>query len=54
MQFIRLHKYSLGLLPAAVTIGWAFRGHSATLQLVLLLNFAVLMLHQFEEYAWPG
>jgi hypothetical protein len=25
-----------------------------TIQKILLLNFAVLLLHEFEEYGWPG
>ena len=54
MQFIRRHWYSLGLVPAAAAIAWGFWGHLGTIQFILLLNFAALMLHQFEEYAWPG
>ena len=34
--------------------GWALLGHLRTVQVILLLSFAVLTLHQFEEYAWPG
>jgi hypothetical protein len=29
-------------------------GHLRTVQLILLVNFVALMLHQFEEYGWPG
>jgi hypothetical protein len=37
-----------------MAIGWAVAGDLTRAQLILLLNFAVLILHQFEEYAWPG
>ena len=54
MQFIRRHWYDLGLALAVVAVVWALLGHLRTVQLILLLNFAVLTLHQFEEYGWPG
>jgi hypothetical protein len=54
MQFIRRHWYDLGLALAVAAIVWALLGHLRTVQLILLLNFVVLTLHQFEEYGWPG
>jgi hypothetical protein len=54
MRFIRRHWYSLGLAVAFICVLWAFVGALRTVQLILLLNFVVLLLHQFEEYAWPG
>ena len=54
MQFIRRHWYSLGLAFTVLAVGWALLGDLRTVQVILLLNFAVLTLHQFEEYAWPG
>ena len=54
MKFVRRHWYSLGLAFGAVAVAWAFLGNLSTVQGILLLNFAVLTLHQFEEYAWPG
>ena len=54
MQFIRRHWYSLGLGFAVIAVVWSFLGDLRTVQVILLLNFAVLPLHQFEEYAWPG
>ena len=54
MQFIRRHWYNLGLALAVVAVVWALLGHLRTVQLILLLNFIGLTLHQFEEYGWPG
>jgi hypothetical protein len=54
MPFIRRHWYSLGLAVTAAAVAWAFLGDLRAVQVILLLNFAVLPLHQFEEYAWPG
>ena len=54
MQFLRRHWYSLGLAVGGTAIAWAFLGTLKTVQVILLLNFAALTLHQFEEYACPG
>jgi hypothetical protein len=54
MRFILRHWYNMGIVVGVVSITWAFFGHLSTVQSILLLNFAVLTLHQFEEYAWPG
>src|SRR5215467_7417393 len=54
MQFIRRHWYNLGIAFAAIAVAWASFGHLTTVQVILLLNFAVLPLHQFEEYGWLG
>lgn len=51
--FIR-HWYDVGLalvIPAAL---WAWTGNLPTVQLILLLNFIVILIHQFEEYRLPG
>jgi hypothetical protein len=50
------HWYNIGLVIAigvlVLLIGrWQMFD---VLQRLLLLNFAVLLLHQFEEYGWPG
>ncbi|GAA2981512.1 hypothetical protein JOD63_002635 [Microbacterium terrae] len=54
MRWFRTHWYDLGLVVgiAALVVGAivGFKG----LQLILLLNFATLLLHQFEEYRLPG
>ena len=54
MQFIRRYWYVLGVVFAVAAVFWALLGDLRTVQTILLLNFAVLPLHQFEEYAWPG
>ena len=54
MRFIRRYWYNLGLALAVVAVVWALLGHLKTVQLILLLNFVVLTLHQFEEYSCPG
>jgi hypothetical protein len=54
MRFLRRHWYSVGLLWAVIAIAWALFGRLPTVQVILLLNFTALMLHQFEEYGWPG
>ena len=56
MSAYRRHWYSVGLVIAigvliSATIGWQTLD---MLQRILLLNFFVLLLHQFEEYGWPG
>ena len=56
MNAFRRHWYSLGLIPAAVMavwLAWNWDG-IVWVQKLLALNFIVLILHQFEEYAWPG
>jgi hypothetical protein len=54
MRFIRRHWYTLGLPIAIVAVMWASVSDLTRVQLILLLNFVVLLMHQFEEYAWPG
>jgi hypothetical protein len=54
MNAFRRHWYSIGLVWAVIAIAWALLGHLPTVQMILLLNFAVLILHQFEELGWPG
>ena len=56
MNAFRRHWYSLGLIPAAVMAAWlAWNWNDIVwVQKLLALNFIVLILHQFEEYAWPG
>ena len=54
MKFIRRHWYNLGLVAAIFGIAWASFGNLGAVQIVLLLNFVALTLHQFEEYSWPG
>jgi hypothetical protein len=54
MKFLRRHWYSLGLLAGSTALFLAFLGDLSRVQQILLRNFVVLTIHQFEEYGWPG
>ena len=56
MGFFRRHWYDVGLIPAvlaivALVVLWR---DMDVLQRLLLLNFVVILIHQYEEYGWPG
>ena len=56
MNFFRRHWYDMGAIVAigaivALIVLWPQMG---MLQRLLLLNFIVLLVHQYEEYGWPG
>ena len=55
-KFLRRHWHDIGLGSAAAAgacllFGW---DNFDVLQRLLILNFIVVLLHQFEEYSWPG
>jgi len=56
MKFIRRNWYNIGLVVAiGTTLFLAFAWHTMTvLQILLLSNFVAVLLHQFEEYRFPG
>ena len=56
MNLIRRHWYNIGLIVAILCIVLLpFIWESMSfLQIVLLLNFIVILIHQFEEYGLPG
>ncbi|MFJ9381215.1 HXXEE domain-containing protein [Streptomyces sp. NPDC101455] len=54
MNFIRGHWYDIGMVLAVPAAVWALLGDLDTVPLILLLNFIVILLHQFEEYRFPG
>ncbi|MDO8526992.1 MAG: HXXEE domain-containing protein [Deltaproteobacteria bacterium] len=56
MHFLRNHWQDIGLGLAIVTAGLlaAFHGSLTHLQLLLWISFITLLLHEFEEYRWPG
>lgn len=56
MSFLRRNWYYLGLLVGAAVAVWLALnwGETSWIQTLLALNLVVLVLHQFEEYAWPG
>jgi len=56
MKFFRRHWYNIGLAVAIIAaiflaLQW---GCMSILQRVLLLNFIAILIHQFEEYGFPG
>jgi hypothetical protein len=55
-NFFRRHWHDVGLasaLIAGVYLAMAW-GDLSVLQRILILNFIIVLLHQFEEYSWPG
>lgn len=56
MNFYRRHWYQLGIIWGAIVLMWLVASWDETgwLQRLCALNFIVVMLHQFEEYMWPG
>jgi hypothetical protein len=56
MKFIRRHWYDLGMVVAvgAAIIQIVLWQNMGVLQRLLLLNFIVILVHQYEEYGWPG
>ena len=56
MNFVRRHWYDIGAFIAAPTSVYAFvNWHQVNrASLLLLLNFVALLIHQYEEYGWPG
>jgi len=54
MKWFLRHWYDVAGVLAIPALVWAWLGNWSTVQLVLMLNFAVILIHQFEEYRWPG
>lgn len=56
MNFIRRHWYNVGGVVAIGTIVYLILTWHNTpiLQKLLLLNFIAILIHQFEEYGFPG
>ena len=56
IKFLRRHWHDIGLISAVVAGGYLIFtwNEIAFLQKLLILNFIVVLLHQFEEYTWPG
>jgi hypothetical protein len=56
MDLIIYHWYDLGIISSIIMIGY-YRGNHQTLsmsQKLLIANFLALLVHQFEEYRFPG
>ncbi len=56
MSFFRRHWYDVGAVVVIGAIVWLVIGWQdmGALQRLLLLNFITLLVHQYEEYGWPG
>jgi Protein of unknown function with HXXEE motif len=54
VNYVIRRWYDIGLILAVSAIIWAIVGDLDTVQLILLLNFVMLVLHQLEEMRWPG
>lgn len=55
-NFFRRHWHDVGLFSALIAgiylaLAW---GDLSVLQRILIVNFIIVLLHQFEEYSWPG
>jgi hypothetical protein len=56
MNFFRRHWYNVGLVVAIISIVYLIFawGDMSILQRLVIMNFIVLLIHQFEEYGFPG
>jgi hypothetical protein len=54
MRWYVRHFYDVGVGAGFIALAWGVLAELNTLQQILLLSFAVLCLHEFEEYGWPG
>ncbi|CAH2715882.1 hypothetical protein BACCIP111895_03066 [Neobacillus rhizosphaerae] len=56
MNFFRRHWYNVGLVVAIISIVYLIFawGDMSILQRLVFMNFIVLLIHQFEEYGFPG
>ena len=56
LKFLRRHWHDIGLFSAMVAGAYLIFAWNEIdlLQKLLLFNFIVVLVHQFEEYSWPG
>ena len=56
LKFLRRHWHDIGLFSAIIAGAYLIFAWNEVvfLQKLLILNFIVVLLHQFEEYSWPG
>ncbi len=56
LKFLRRYWSTIGLFSAMVAGTYLISAWNeiVLLQKLLILNFIVVLLHQFEEYSWPG
>jgi len=56
LKFLRRHWHDIGIFSAIIAGGYLiFEWNQLVfLQKLLLFNFIAVLIHQFEEYSWPG
>lgn len=56
LKFLRRHWSNIGLFSAVVAGAYLIFAWNeiVLLQKLLLFNFIAVLIHQFEEYSWPG
>ena len=56
LKFLRRHWHDIGLFSAMVAGAYLIFAWNelVLLQKLLILNFIAVLVHQFEEYSWPG
>lgn len=54
MSILRRHWYDLGAVVAICIVLLFLWRDMPTIERVLLLNFITMLVHQYEEYGWPG
>lgn len=56
MKWFCRHWYEVGIIPAGIALIFLLTkwGDMQVLQRISLINFIGIMLHQFEEYGFPG
>jgi hypothetical protein len=54
MRWYVRHFYDVGIAAGFIALTCGVLIELNTLQKLLLLSFAVLCVHEFEEYGWPG
>lgn len=54
MRFLREHWFDLGIVLAAVCVGYLLVAHPAPIATILWVSLISLFFHQFEEYRYPG
>lgn len=54
MRWYLRYWYDVGLAVCILALACGVLVDLNTLQQILLLSFAVLLLHEYEEYHWPG
>lgn len=56
MKFLRSHWYDIGVIPFFISLGYLLIRWTdiSVLQRLALMNFCVILWHQFEEYRFPG